>query len=133
MSNLPKDAKARKAIPIGTGVLDYFPLALIEVAKVSKAGNDQHNPGQKLHWDRTKSQDESDALLRHYLDRYEEEEDGTLHAAHMVWRGLAFLQKLCEERNAQKIKEAAAAEKQNELKQSQIQYSQIGHTGKTCI
>lgn len=46
----------RKALPIVTGVLDYFPNALLEVAKCSKAGNDQHNPGQPLHWDKTKAQ-----------------------------------------------------------------------------
>ena len=43
---LPTDPAARKATPIATGVLDYFPLALAEIARVSKAGNDQHNPGQ---------------------------------------------------------------------------------------
>lgn len=98
MSNLPSDSKERKKIPIVTGVLDYFPKALIEVAKVSLAGNEQHNPGQPLHWDRSKSQDEADALGRHLLDRYETDTDGTLHAAHVAWRALAFLEKLIEER-----------------------------------
>ena len=32
---LPTDAKERKAIPLSSGVLDYFASALIEVAKVS--------------------------------------------------------------------------------------------------
>lgn len=44
--SLPTDPKARKALPITTGVLDYFPDALAAVAACSKAGNDQHNPGQ---------------------------------------------------------------------------------------
>jgi len=47
---LPANAIERKGIPITTGVLDYFPLALMEVARCSKAGNDQHNPGKPLHW-----------------------------------------------------------------------------------
>ena len=49
---LPSSAAERKKIPIGTGVLDYFSAALAEVAKVSFAGNEQHNPGQPLHWAR---------------------------------------------------------------------------------
>jgi hypothetical protein len=48
--SLPIGASERKATPIATGVLDYFPLALAEVARVSRIGNDQHNPGQPLHW-----------------------------------------------------------------------------------
>lgn len=95
---LPTNKQARKDLPIGTGVLDYFPLALAEVARVSKIGNDQHNPGEPLHWNRAKSQDESDAMIRHYMERYEVDEDGSLHAAKMAWRALAFLQKLCEDR-----------------------------------
>ena len=51
---IPQDAKDRKDCPIGTGVLDYFPNAFFEIAKVSKIGNDQHNPGEPLHWDKTK-------------------------------------------------------------------------------
>ncbi len=49
---LPVDAKARKNIPMVTGCLDYFPNALAAVAEVSRAGNDQHNPGEPLHWAR---------------------------------------------------------------------------------
>ena len=99
---LPTDAKERKNLPIGTGVLDYFPKALAEVARVSKVGNDQHNPGEPLHWDRSKSTDESDALIRHFLERDKKDNDGTLHAAKMAWRSLSFLEKLIEQRNAEK-------------------------------
>ena len=99
---LPTDAKERKNLPIGTGVLDYFPKALAEVARVSKVGNDQHNPGEPLHWDRSKSTDESDALIRHFFQRYDVDNDGTLHAAKMAWRSLSFLEKLIEQRNAEK-------------------------------
>jgi hypothetical protein len=59
---LPTDPQERKGIPLATGLIDYFPDALIAVAQLSKIGNDQHNPGKPLHWDRTKSQDESDCL-----------------------------------------------------------------------
>ncbi len=90
---LPSDAAARKALPIGTGVLDYFPLALAEIAKVSLAGQQQHGT---TGWDRSKSTDEADALIRHYLGRMGRDTDGNLHSAKMAWRALALLQKECE-------------------------------------
>lgn len=89
---MPEDAKERKAIPIATGVLDYFPLALAEVAKCSKAGNDQHNPGQPLHWAKEKSTDHADCLIRHLIDRGTTDTDGVLHSAKVAWRALALLQ-----------------------------------------
>ena len=90
--SLPTDAKERKAIPIATGVFDYFPDALIEVAKVSYAGNQQHNPGQPLHWARGKSMDQEDTMLRHFTERGTFDTDGIRHTAKMVWRALAILQ-----------------------------------------
>ena len=99
MSNLPTDPKERKSTPIGTGVIDYFPDALAEVSRVSLQGQKQHGiEGDTLQWDRSKSTDESDALIRHYVDRYKDDTDGMMHAAKMAWRALAFLQKLIEER-----------------------------------
>jgi hypothetical protein len=59
-TTLPEDAKAGKEFPIANGVLDYFPDAIVAVSNLSKAGNDQHNPGQPLHWARGKSSDEAD-------------------------------------------------------------------------
>jgi len=90
------EAAKRKALPLTTGVLDYFPDALLEVAKCSKAGNDQHNPGKPLHWDRSKSGDEADALGRHLLDRGKLDSDGIRHTAKVAWRALAMLQKELE-------------------------------------
>ncbi len=92
-AGLPSDAALRKSLPIGTAVLDYFPLALAEVAKVSLAGQRQHGTAG---WDRTKSTDEADALIRHYLDRGTIDSDGLLHSSKMAWRALALLQKECE-------------------------------------
>jgi hypothetical protein len=97
MSTLPTDKDARKATPIATGVLDYFPLAIAEIARVSKAGNDQHNPGQPLHWARGKSRDHADALVRHLLDRGKLDTDGMRHSAKAAWRALALLQEELEE------------------------------------
>jgi len=89
---LPTDAKERKKIPIGTGVLDYFPAALAEVAKISQMGNDQHNPGEDLHWARGKSMDQFDTTIRHLMERGTLDVDGGRHTAKAAWRILAILQ-----------------------------------------
>ena len=96
-TKLPKDAKERKNLPIATGCLDYFPLALAEVAKASLAGNKQHLDGEPLHWDRSKSTDEADSLLRHFMERGKIDEDGVRHSGKMAWRALALLQKEMED------------------------------------
>lgn len=79
-----------------TGVLDYFPLAIAEVAKVSKQGNDQHNPGQPLHWARDKSSDHPDCIGRHMIERGMLDTDGQRHTAKAAWRMLALLQEEME-------------------------------------
>ena len=89
---LPTDAAERKKIPIVSGVLDYFPLAIAEVAKCSLSSNEQHNPGQPLHWDRTKSTDHIDCIGRHIVDRGKFDDDGQRHSAKLAWRALALLQ-----------------------------------------
>lgn len=93
---LPIDANARKHIPLATGLLDYFPSALVAVAALSAKGNEQHNPGCPLHWDRAKSGDEADALVRHLLQRGTVDTDGVLHSTKVAWRALALLQKELE-------------------------------------
>lgn len=100
--SLPKDATARKGVPLMTGCLDYFPLALAEVAIVSRAGSLQHHPGKPIHWDRDKSTDEADALVRHLLERGSLDTDGIRHTAKVAWRALALLQKELELEHHQK-------------------------------
>lgn len=98
------DAAGRKRQPVVSGVLDYFPDAMIAIAEVSFAGNEQHNPGQPLHWNRGKSADEADACGRHLLQRGTRDDDGMRHSAKMAWRALALLQKeIEEERRANRI------------------------------
>lgn len=92
MLGVPDDAGQRKERPIATGVLDYFPAAMAEVARLSKVGNDQHNPGQPLHWARGKSADHADCIVRHLIQRGTVDSDGIRHAAKMAWRALALLQ-----------------------------------------
>lgn len=91
-THLPTDAKARKALPIITGVLDYFPDAIAEVAELSRIGNDQHNPGQPLHWSKHKSSDHVDCLGRHLIDRGTRDTDKVRHSTKVAWRALAALQ-----------------------------------------
>lgn len=93
---LPSDPTARKRIPIATGFCFYFPRAMAAVAAVSLAGNEQHNPGKPLHWDRSKSSDEDDAMMRHFLERDAVDKDGHLHAAKAAWRAMARLEKMLE-------------------------------------
>lgn len=93
---LPTDAAERKNIPIATGCIDYFPDAIAAVAELSKIGNDQHNPGQPLHWDRSKSTDEADALMRHFVQRGTLDTDKVRHSTKVAWRALALLQKEIE-------------------------------------
>lgn len=89
----------RKQIPLYSGLMKYFPDALCEVAKVSFIGSKQHHPNKPVHWDRAKSTDDLDALMRHLLQADELDIDGTSHLAKCAWRCLAALQKQTENKN----------------------------------
>jgi len=95
---LPKDAETRKAIPVYRGFVQYFPDAIAAVAQLSQLANDQHNPGQPLHWAKEKSTDELDAMMRHLLDSQSEERDdeGVLHMVKVAWRAMANLQRMAD-------------------------------------
>ena len=96
---LPGSPSDRKQLPIGTACLDYFPLALAEVAKVSLAGQKQHGT---TGWDRSKSTDHADSLIRHFLERGSlDSGDGLRHSAKLAWRALALLQVECEASSGQ--------------------------------
>ena len=98
---LPTNPSERKEVPVCTGVLDYFPLALAAVAHCSKVGNDQHNPGQPLHLAKGKSTDHADCLIRHLMERGTIDTDGVSHTAKVAWRALALLQTELEDLNEQ--------------------------------
>lgn len=94
------EAKDRKERPIARGVLDYFPDAIMEVAHTSFIGNEQHNPGQPMHWAKEKSTDHADCIVRHLLERGTIDTDGVRHSAKVAWRALALLQiEIDNERN----------------------------------
>lgn len=92
---LPKDDATRKMLPVFRGPLMYFPDAFLALADVCKKGNDQHNPGQPLHWAREKSTEQMDTALRHMMDHgmgVPVDTDGAWHLAKAAWRILAELQ-----------------------------------------
>jgi len=95
MSNvaLPNDKKLRKEAPMARGCLDYFPHALLYVARVSFVGNQQHNPGEPIHWAKEKSTDHADCIVRHAVERGGFDRDDNLrHSGKLAWRALANLQ-----------------------------------------
>jgi hypothetical protein len=86
---LPEDATARKNIPVYSGFIKYFPDAIVAISQLSLVGGIQHGQTREtLHWDRSKSTDHTDALMRHLI-----EEDWTA----VAWRALAQLQKSIED------------------------------------
>ena len=94
-SPFTEEAAERKKFPIYSGFIKYFPKAMAVVARISRDGNEQHNPGTELHWDRSKSGDELDAMSRHIIDG---------EWGQVAWRAMANLEKQIEngwEYNAQ--------------------------------
>lgn len=124
---LTTDKLERKTIPLFSGLLKYFPKALAEVAHVSWVGNEQHNPGQPLHWDRSKSTDEPDALMRHLMEAGTIDVDGCRHSAKVAWRALAMLEKEIEadELDTRRAREQQAA-LQNHQSHKGLMESQSG-------
>lgn len=143
----PSEAKSRKAIPLYSGFIAYFPKALSyvtlhesalhnwqpafdallgqyseekdpqhlamawyylanlheegedglkrDVARVSYLGNEQHSPGELLHWARGKSMDQLDAAARHeaeYRHGVREDAMGYPVIGQIGWRVMAELQ-----------------------------------------
>lgn len=98
---LPSDDKLRKEIRAFQGVIKYFPEAIAAVALLSKRANDQHNPGEPMHWAKEKSTEELDSLMNHVIDiackgELSRDSDGMLDAVKVAWRGLANLQRLID-------------------------------------
>lgn len=121
---------------MATGLLDYFPAALAEVARVSKVANDQHNPGQPMHWSRGKSTDHADTMLRHLVDRGTLDKDNLRHSAKVAWRALALLQEEMEAEGAPMSRasrvDAPTPKPQRVRTQSYDPNCQIGRTCNVC-
>jgi hypothetical protein len=92
---LPTEDKARKRLQIWTYLTQYFPDATLAEVEVAVAGNEQHNPGEPLHWARGKSTDQMNTALRHmwdYASGVKKDTDGQWHLAKAIWRLKAQLQ-----------------------------------------
>jgi hypothetical protein len=94
--SLPDDDVARRDYPMFDGLMAYFPNALAYVALVSKIGNEQHNPGQPMHWARGKSTDHENKIMRHLADVGRKDGRGVRHSGSLAWRALANLQEELE-------------------------------------
>jgi hypothetical protein len=128
--SLPTDAKERKEVPLYSGLFKYFPDALAEVAHLSYVGNQQHNPGQPLHWAKEKSKDHQDCLLRHLLQSGTVDSDGILHDVKVAWRALANLQTKLE---AQKEPLKCQCPRCGSIaKSSPRLYETVAHTQRLC-
>lgn len=116
VTTLPASPEERKQYPIFSGVLAYFPDAIAAVAHLSWVGNQQHNPGQPLHWARGKSTDQEDTLLRHLMESGGGnvgtgfDSDGLRHSAKAAWRALAKLQLEIEHDQAPPQREMTASQ-----------------------
>lgn len=88
----------RKEYPMYSGLMAYFPHALAAVAHCSYLGSKQHHPDEPLHWDRNKSSDHLDALMRHLTDAGKLDGDGLLHDIKVAWRALAHLETVLEKK-----------------------------------
>lgn len=97
MKIFPRDPDERKKYPIYSTVLSYFPSAIAAIARQCVSGNAQHNLGDEYIWDRSKSNDHLDCMLRHAVDQ---------EFVAMAWRALAVLQEH-EEKNGAPIAPAA--------------------------
>lgn len=83
----------RKKRPVFRGVLQYFPNAIMEVAYVSYIANEQHNPGQPMHWAKEKSIGTGDEIVRHLMAEEKLDTDGLRHLAKVAWRSLELLER----------------------------------------
>lgn len=97
---LPTEDKARKRLQLWTFMFEYFPDAWLAVVEVAIKGNEQHNPGEPLHWAREKSTDQMNTAFRHQWDYgrgIKKDTDGQWHLAKAIWRLSAQLQLDIEE------------------------------------
>lgn len=92
VAGLPIDTQARKDVPVVRGCLDYFPAALAAVAELSLIGGHQHGHGDDVFWERHKSADHADCLVRHLMERGSRDKDGIRHSVKAAWRALAIAQ-----------------------------------------
>ncbi len=122
------DSQVRKQMPVASGVLAYFPDALMCVAWISRVGNEKHNAGEPLHWAKEKSSDEPDAEVRHLLDHVRglppdpglEDLGSVGHLASKAWRALAHLQRACDQVRAEHLWPSGAQPRQEPIVENKV-------------
>lgn len=128
MATLPFNSAERKEYPLFSGALRYFPAALAGVARNSKRGNDKHSPdSNELVWDRSKSDDHGDCLLRHLVDLNDELATFPINgnrvleeADAIAWRALALSQSLYEIYGSAPLAPAVKSEDDSEKIAAQV-------------
>jgi len=86
-------APDRKEYPLFTGWLRYFPHAHAAASRCSHIANEQHNPGEPVHWDKSKSIGEGNELLRHLLQAGTRDADGQRHSVKVLWRAAELVER----------------------------------------
>jgi hypothetical protein len=117
--SLPTDYNARKEFPLLTFLTAYMPDAIEALVELCKKGNVQHQidkpklqpfylDGDRIAWDRAKSTEECETLMRHLWDHQRAKRavggvsnamydtDGVLHIVKVAWRAMAEAQKTIE-------------------------------------
>lgn len=75
----------------------YFPDALAEIGELCVEANEKHNPGEPIHWDKSKSKDHWGSWGRHLSNRGTiDPEFGLLHDVSFLWRTMAINQTRCD-------------------------------------
>ena len=94
----PGSDAGRREYPLCTGLLEYFPRACAETAHHSHIGNEQHNPGEPLHWAKEKSIGRGDQIVRHLMDgkTAKDRAEAIHHFAGMCWRSLELFERFLQ-------------------------------------
>jgi hypothetical protein len=84
-------------IKVWEGAINYFPHALMEVARVSQGGAEKHGVTMAdPSWPDEPVEHHTNALTRHLVSLSEgeinEEDGGVYHRAQLAWRALASLE-----------------------------------------
>lgn len=95
-SRIIPDDDNREDYPLFDVLFGYFPAAMCELSRWSKVGNEQHNPGEELHWAREKSTDHRNKIMRHLMDYDQKDSNGFYEAIPLLWRAAALAQELLE-------------------------------------
>ena len=96
------EAEKKTKPQVARTVLQYWPRAMKEIAKVSMFGNSKYeNEPEDRGFASFPTHDFDDAVIRHYLDLYikgpiNEQDGGVYHRAQIAWNALSALETYLE-------------------------------------